>query len=118
MVDKRIEHHLIKIFYFYDITSFSQNSLVINSISIFEFIKKDMIMKLILLTVACLVLQISSLSLAHDSSIDTCFYEPLGHININPDFKYTIIKAWTEEEGAQIKNKTLNASDFIRVEGW
>lgn len=77
-----------------------------------------MSMKILLLSVTCLILQISSLSLTHDSSIDTCFYEPLGHININPDFKYTITKAWTEEEAAQIKSRTLNASDFIHVEGW
>ena len=75
-----------------------------------------MSMKLILFAVACLILQInSSILLTHESSIDTCFYEPLGHINLNPDFKYTITKAWSAEEGAQIKNKTLNVSDFIHV---
>lgn len=77
-----------------------------------------MSMKLILLAVACLLLQVSSLSLTHDSSIDTCFYEPLGHIELDPNFKYTITKAWTAEEGAQIKSGALNSSDFIHVEGW
>lgn len=72
-------------------------------------------MKLILLAVACLFLQASSLSLSHDSSIDTCFYEPLGPIELNPYFKYTITKAWTAEEGAQIKSGALNSSDFIKV---
>ena len=75
-------------------------------------------MKLMLLAVACILLQVSSLSLSHDSSIDVCFYEPLGHINLNPEFKYTITKAWTAEEGTQIKSGALNASDFIHVEGW
>jgi hypothetical protein len=77
-----------------------------------------MSMKLILLAVACLLLQVSSLSLTHDSSIDLCFYEPLGHIDIAPRFKYTITKAWTAEEGAQIKSGALNSSDFINVDGW
>ena len=77
-----------------------------------------MSMKLILLAVACLLLQVSSLSLTHDSSIGVCFYEPLGHIETNRRFKYTITKAWTAEEGAQIKSGALNSSDFIHVEGW
>ena len=77
-----------------------------------------MSMKLTLLAVACLLLQVSSLSLTHDSSIDVCFYEPLGHIEIDPTFKYTITKEWTADEGAQIKSGALNASDFIHVEGW
>ncbi len=77
-----------------------------------------MSMKLILLAVACLLLQVCSLSLTHDSSIDVCFYEPLGHIELNNRFKYTITKAWTAEEGAQIKSGALNSSDFINVEGW
>ena len=77
-----------------------------------------MSMKLILLAVACLLLQVRSLSLTHDSSIDTCFYEPLGSIELDRSFRYTITKAWTAEEAAQIKSGALNSSDFIHVQGW
>lgn len=72
--------------------------------------------KILLLVFSVLLVQIYGLSLTrHDSYSSTCFYLPLGELDTDPTFTYTITKAWTADEGSQIKSGALNVSDFIHV---
>lgn len=72
-----------------------------------------------LLVICTIFLQANCLSLTrHDIYSNSCFYLPLGETKTNSDFTYTITKAWTPEQAGQIKNGTLNVSDFIDVKGW
>lgn len=76
-------------------------------------------MKLLLVVIFAILclLQINSLSLTHEQ-LPPCLWRPLGDIDSNPKFTYTITKQWTAEEAAQLKSGALNTSDFIDVKGW
>jgi len=70
------------------------------------------------LLLALLCLLIHSLQLKLHDQLPPCFWRPLGDVDSAPRFSYTITKAWTDEEAAQLKAGTLNTSDFINVKGW
>lgn len=78
-----------------------------------------MFLKTFILILAIAAFQASAIHIQkHDEYTDTCFYFPLGNIPVDRNFNYTIIKAWTAEQAAQLKSGALNTSDFIDVKGW
>lgn len=75
--------------------------------------------KILFLVFTVLFIQVSSLNLKeHEAFTDQCFYYPVGPIQTNPLFNYTVNPSYNITQEADIKAGRLNASQFIHVAGW